>query len=244
MPLLIKVIRMENNRVQLPGSDACLRRIGCEDYALCFLKGEIWMPPLSRYRAMGDTADGIGDVLEGIRLVQNGRSLQALSSTAANEAVILSTTALVNQALGRIAEHRGKAQFRMKDDFADFSTRCSPNKDNSFGVIFSASDLVDRFKEYANAKGLVFAANLVRYTANVLNTEQYKRICSDGSIFDETLFRKRSQFSDQYEYRFVLVPKQSDIDAGIKLPLNERGFYVAHVEPFACMGIQMCMQDD
>lgn len=235
---------MNSNRVQLPGSDACLRRIGQEDHVLCFMKGEIWMSPLARYRAMGDTADGTGDAFEGVRLVRNGDILQPVSSTAANAAVVLSTTALVDQAFERVGEECGKAQYRMKNDFADFSTRCASNENESFGVIFSASDLIERLTDYANDRGLVFKAGLIRYSASVLDSDQYKRICSDGSIFDETLFRKRPRFSDQYEYRFVIVPKQSDIEAGAKLPLNEQGFYIVKVEPFACTGIQMCMQDN
>ncbi len=241
---MLKATRMDKDIIQLQKDDACLRRIGQEEHTIKFMNGEIWMSPLLRYRAMGDTEDGTGDALEGIRLVHDRRKLMPVSSTAANNAVVLSTTALVDHALKRTQENSKKAWFGIRDDFAEFSSGCATDKNKSFGVIFSASDLIARLTAYANERDLVFKAGLIRYTASVLNTEQYKQICTDGSIFDETLFRKRPRFSNQYEYRFVIVPKQSDIEADIKLPLNEQGFYVANVEPFACTGIQMCMQDD
>lgn len=227
--------------MELKKDDACLRRIGQEKHTIKFMNGEIWMSPLSRYRKMGDTEDGTGDALEGIMLVLDGRKLVPVSSTAANNAVVLSSTALVDQALKRIKENGEKAMFGIRDDFTEFSSGCATDESKSFGVVFSASDLVARLTTYANERNLVFKAGLIRYTASVLTVKQYEQICNEGSIFDETLFRKRPCFSNQYEYRFVIAPKQSDIEAGIKLPLNDFGFYIANVEPFDCKGIQMCM---
>lgn len=83
----------------------------------------------------------------------------------------------------------------------------------------------------------MFLSGLIRYDDEPIMLDASHPAIEYGELVRETLFTKREDYSDQYEFRFVLSPTLEMIAEGYELPLNEDGFYLARIEPIECQPI-------
>lgn len=122
------------NVVNIKTPDACLKRIGALEHTECFINGDIYMAPLWRYRGMGDTADGTGDLLEGLRPASVNGKLALITTLHSHFAVIASATALYGQALEPCKTETG-VYYKLQRGFEEYCERALRQGKEGYGVI-------------------------------------------------------------------------------------------------------------
>lgn len=86
-----------------------------------------------------------------------------------------------------------------------------------FAVLFCIEEVEMRLSDFAKLRGLYFLNGPVEYSDDVLVPEETLDSMHGPVDAREFIFRKRTKFSNQSEYRFALLPTSEMVAQGIRL---------------------------
>ncbi|BCA89411.1 hypothetical protein ADCFC_19080 [Adlercreutzia hattorii] len=217
------------NKVRIDIEHPCIRLFDKREYAEQFVEGRFRMSMLKCYRKMAEDDSGIGDLYEGIRMVEAsvfpsnenpelGNTPEKVSLPLripeVEESVVLCATSFREGALESAGEVDGRHLARMSERFSDFVDRQGNEASKVYCAVFSASEMANALRDYAEQRGLAFICNEIEYGLLPLTEKEIKELKQGQPAIYKFLFHKREGYSDQFEYRYAILPKPGD-DTGI-----------------------------
>lgn len=232
----------------------CLRLFSEKEYAAQFVEGNFWMSSIKRYRDICEDDSGIGDAYEGIRLIRcklmpstlqqfetpstESQSLKhvpefdmPLRIPEVDASVILSSTQFWGDSLELVDKHKETHNARISEALADFIDKQDNGNSEVYAVFFSAREMSEALKSYASENDLFAISRPIEYGPKHLTSEEIERLRKGEPPINMILFHKREKYSNQFEYRFALLPKPGDSPEVLASKLNTQGFLEVSIPP-------------
>lgn len=236
------------------GYDA-VRLFRNEEHAKQFANGDLYMSRLSVFREAEDDLKGIGDSCEGKRAAKlpegmrffidvnnigvekgevkkerkwmecpKGTNNPFLTFSGCDDVFILCATD-ISAAL--VPCDQDGQTFAWSSDYLGFEGEYES------AVLFRIEEVERRLSAFAKSRGIVFLSGPVEYSDDILGPEETLDSMHRSVDVREFILRKRAAFSNQYEYRFALLPTPEMIAQGIRLEGDDKRGLVAKVGPIA-----------
>lgn len=225
----------------------CLRLFSEKEHAEQFVDGSFWMSSIKRYRDICEDDSGIGDAYEGIRLIRSkmilstspqfeapAPELQSLENVTeidmplripeVDASVVLCSTQFWGESLELVDKNDETYRARISDALADFIDKQDNGKSEVYAVFFSAREMSEAIRSYANENGLFAISRSIEYGPKHLTAEEIERLRKGEPPINMILFHKREKYNNQFEYRFALLPKPGASPEALTSKLNPQGF--------------------
>ena len=234
------------NKVRIDIEDPCIRLFGKREYAEQFVEGHFRMSTLKRYRKMAEDESGIGDPYEGIRLIEalalpcnEDHELEntprmtsvPLRIPEVEESVVLCATSFREGALETAGEADGRHLAQMSKRFSEFVDRQGDEASRVYCAIFSAREMTNALFDYAAQRGLAFICNEIEYGCLPLTEKEIEDLKQGQPAIHKFLFHKREGYSDQFEYRYAILPKPGGTAGVLAEMLGSKEFIDVEIPP-------------
>lgn len=219
----------------------CIKLFSGKEYADQFIRGDLRMTRITRYRTIECEVLGVKDSYEGkvkINCPEGTRLFIDIKS------------AIISDDNGqRVYEwnecpinNLGQSFVGVENTFCLCATDIAAStefKDDKFrwtsgylsfldgyecGVLFAASELASKLQGYADSNGFILLNDLVRYEDKPMSLEEAISSSKQPASAYDFIFTKDESFSYQHEYRFALMPTPERIHSRERIASGEIAF--------------------